>query len=79
MNANGSQPKQITHFSNLDVTGIKWMPIRRALVCLASHRQRCGTLIRNFPLVISSTTAAPHGPVDRRPGIGLLQWERPSR
>jgi Tol biopolymer transport system component len=48
MNADGSQPKQITHFSNLDVSQMKWMPDSQHIVCLAGHTGSDVALIRNF-------------------------------
>jgi Tol biopolymer transport system component len=48
MNADGSQPKQVTHFANLDVQQIKWTPDSQRVACLAGHTGSDVALIRNF-------------------------------
>jgi Tol biopolymer transport system component len=47
-NADGTQPKQITHFSGLDVLQIKWMPDSKRVACTAGHTGDDVALIRNF-------------------------------
>ncbi|HET6350040.1 MAG TPA: hypothetical protein VFH88_13255, partial [Candidatus Krumholzibacteria bacterium] len=48
MNADGSQPKQVTHFSGLDVAQMRWMPDSKRVVCTAGHTGNDVVLIRNF-------------------------------
>jgi len=47
-NADGSQPKQITHFAGLDVGELTWEPNSRQVLCTAGREGNDVALIRNF-------------------------------
>jgi len=48
INADGSQPKQVTHFNGLDVAQVRWMPDSQRVIALAGHTGNDVALIRNF-------------------------------